>query len=178
MAAADWEEEGTKAAVQETLASPHPHTPKNLPTHPKNLPTHPQKLTQTPTNLPTHPNNLPTHPKNLPTHPKTYPHTQKTYPNTQKKLTHTPKKTYPPKKCLPQHCRPNKKDPTNEICSHYYKEKSQQSSQWSLTLSLPLSLSFFFHCYCHFILVGWLVGRYSIILNQMFQSSQVSRFAL
>ena len=110
--ATDWEEEGTKAAVQETLASPHPHTPKNLPTHPK-------------------------------------------------KLTH-----------------PNKKDPTNEICSHYYKEKSQQSSQWSLTLSLPLSLSFFFHCYCHFILVGWSVGRYSIILNQMFQSSQVSRFPL
>ena len=46
VAAADWEEEGTKAAVQETLASPHPHTPKNLPTHPKkNLPTHPKKLT-------------------------------------------------------------------------------------------------------------------------------------
>ena len=75
VAAADWEEEGTKAAVQETLASPHPHTPKNLPTPPKKTYPHTQKI-------------LPTHPK------KTYPHTQKTYPHTQK-LTHTPKKTYP-----------------------------------------------------------------------------------
>ena len=74
VAAADWEEEGTKAAVQETLASPHPHPPKNFPHTQKNLPTHPKTYPHTPKNLPTHPKkNLPTHPKKL-THLKNASH--------------------------------------------------------------------------------------------------------